>query len=153
MKWKVINFIETTKHKFWVAWYLLGVCRALLWRAIVHDLSKYGPAEAPYFEKALPKLKNLDYGSDEYMAAIASLGPALKHHYLRNSHHPEHWPNGFYDMSGLDVLEMLCDWKAAGRRHQTGDMRKSLEINAKRFDIEHAWMETLIQDAEEIGLI
>lgn len=54
MKWKVINWLETTKHKLWVAWYLIKTCHALLWRALVHDLSKYGQEEAPYFERALP---------------------------------------------------------------------------------------------------
>ena len=33
----------------------------------------------------------------------------------------------------LDILEMLCDWKAATLRHKDGDIRKSIEINQKRF--------------------
>lgn len=36
-------------------------------------------------------------------------------------------------MSLLDLLEMLCDWKAATMRHADGDIRRSVEINQKRF--------------------
>ena len=153
MKWKVINFIETTKHKLWVFWYLLGACRALLWRAIVHDLSKYSKAEAPYFERSLPKLRSLEYGSDEYMAAVDSLGPALENHYQKNTHHPEHWTCGFRGMSPLDRIEMLCDWRAATRRHATGNMRKSLSHNKERFGYDDIDFDSLWTDAQEIGLL
>lgn len=103
MKWRIINWIETTKHKGWVAWYMARVCVALIRRAIAHDLSKYSAEEAPYFEAALPRLRNLEYGSADYKAAIESLGPALKHHYEVNSHHPEyHGDFGIKAMSPLD---------------------------------------------------
>lgn len=151
MKWKFINFIETSKHKAWVFWYLFKACLALMHRAIVHDLSKYSQEEAPYFERALPKLRELEYGSMEYKEAIESLGPALAHHYRNNSHHPEYWYDGVYGMSPLDIIEMLCDHKAATRRHKTGDMEKSLEINAKRFD---GWRLIPFKNAAvEIGLV
>jgi len=153
MKWKIINFIETTKHKAWLAWYILKTCRALLWRATLHDLSKYSPEEAPYLEKVLPRLRNLEYGSDEYKEAIASLGPALKHHYFINSHHPEYWFSGIADMSLLDQMEMLCDWKAATRRHKTGNFGQSLKINEERFKYSFRKTEQFHRDATEIGLL
>jgi hypothetical protein len=40
---------------------------------------------------------------------------------------------GLHGMSLLDVLEMLCDWKAATLRHNDGDIRKSISLNQKRF--------------------
>lgn len=40
---------------------------------------------------------------------------------------------GLRGMSLLDLIEMLCDWKAATLRHNDGDIRKSIEINQKRF--------------------
>lgn len=44
------------------------------------------------------------------------------------------WPEyGIRGMSLLDLIEMLCDWKAATLRHNDGDIRKSIEINQKRF--------------------
>lgn len=44
------------------------------------------------------------------------------------------WPElGINGMSLLDLVEMLCDWKAATMRHNDGDIRRSIEINQKRF--------------------
>lgn len=40
---------------------------------------------------------------------------------------------GIRGMSLLDIIEMLCDWKAATMRHADGDLAKSIEINQKRF--------------------
>lgn len=39
------------------------------------------------------------------------------------------------EMNLIDILEMACDWKAATLRHNDGDIKKSLEINTKRFDL------------------
>jgi hypothetical protein len=61
--------------------------------------------------------------------------PALDHHYANNSHHPEHYKNGIDDMSLLDLVEMICDWKAASERHNNGNIRKSIEVNGKRFEM------------------
>lgn len=36
-------------------------------------------------------------------------------------------------MNLISLLEMLCDWKAATLRHNDGDIRKSIEINQRRF--------------------
>ena len=38
-------------------------------------------------------------------------------------------------MTLFDLIEMLCDWVAAGQRHDDGDIKKSLEINQERFNI------------------
>ena len=152
MRWRLINYMEVTKHKAWVVWYILKACRALIRRAIRHDLSKYSKYEAPHFEKALPSLRNLVYGSKEYMAAIESLGPVLKHHYRRNSHHPEYY-DGVEGMSPLDLIEMLCDWKAATKRHATGNFSESLEVNATRFGYDGLRTHTFKSAAWEIGLL
>ena len=36
-------------------------------------------------------------------------------------------------MNLIDLLEMMVDWKAAGMRHDDGDLMKSIEINQKKF--------------------
>lgn len=72
---------------------------------------------------------------------MAGLKPAIEHHYQVNSHHPEHYPDGFAGMSLLDRIEMYCDWKAAVKRNKNGDLNKSIEINAKRFNIPPEWVE------------
>jgi len=40
---------------------------------------------------------------------------------------------GLHGMTLLDLVEMLCDWKAATARHADGDIRRSIEVNQKRF--------------------
>ena len=36
-------------------------------------------------------------------------------------------------MNVFDKTEMVIDWRSATRRHKTGDIFKSIEINQKRF--------------------
>lgn len=36
-------------------------------------------------------------------------------------------------MTLIDLLEMLCDWKASSERHTDGDIYRSIEINQSRF--------------------
>lgn len=149
---KVRVFLETTQHKAWVFWYLLLACWTLMRRAWRHDWSKYSREESSHFEKATP-LTDLSYGSPEYYQELDKIQPALKHHYAANSHHPQHYKVGIYGMSPLDQIEMLCDWKAAGRRHKGGDIRKSIETNQRRFGDTNAFRQGLIRDAKEIGLL
>lgn len=104
-------------------------------RAACHDDSKFEEPEKSLFDEWSPKLSQMEYGSDEYMAALKALGPALDHHYRANRHHPEYFPNGITDMNLFDILEMMADWMAAGERVKDGDFAKSLRINIKRFKI------------------
>jgi hypothetical protein len=116
---------------------LLGLmARELMVRGEVHDASKLSPQEKPLFDEMTPLLKTLTYNSDEYKASLLKLGAALRHHYAANTHHPEHFENGVAGMSILDVVEMLCDWKAASERTKDGDIRKSIEVGIDRFKIE-----------------
>ena len=104
-------------------------------RSMEHDLSKLADPEKALFDEYTPKLRTLTYGSDEYEACRAAMGEALKHHYAHNSHHPEHYENGVAGMSLLDLIEMLCDWKAATKRHADGAIGKSLAINKELFGL------------------
>ncbi|MEN2465914.1 DUF5662 family protein [Ornithinibacillus sp. JPR2-1] len=103
-------------------------------RGRVHDKSKLESPEIEIFTEYTPKLAKSTYGSDEYNENLKGMQKALKHHYENNSHHPEHYPNGIQGMDLLDIIEMICDWKAATLRHDDGDIRKSIEINQKRFN-------------------
>lgn len=115
---------------------LLNKCSVeLLHRGERHDQSKLESPEVELFTEFTPKLAGSTYGSDEYEGFRKAMGPALDHHYANNSHHPEHWKNGIDDMSLLDIVEMLCDWKAASERHNNGNIRKSITINANRFNM------------------
>jgi len=113
---------------------LINTCVTdLLRRGERHDQTKLESPEVELFTEFTPKLAECTYGSAEYEGFRKAMGPALAHHYANNSHHPEHWKNGIDDMSLLDIVEMLCDWKAASERHNDGNIRKSITINADRF--------------------
>jgi hypothetical protein len=100
-----------------------------------HDSSKLKEPEKAYFDEATPKLKNLEYGSDEYKKSLEDIKPALDHHYANNSHHPDHYKNGINGMSLIDLVEMIADWKAACSRNKDSNIEKSLEINKEKFKI------------------
>ena len=101
-----------------------------------HDASKLEPPEKEDFDKYTPKLHTLTYGSPEYMKCVDELKKgALAHHYEVNAHHPEHYPDGMNGFDLFDLIELWCDWCAAVKRHDDGDIMKSIEFNAKRFDM------------------
>lgn len=105
----------------------------LMFRLENHDKSKLIPEEKTIFDEYTPKLKHSTYGSEEYKKFLKNMGVALKHHYENNRHHPEHFKNGIKDMTLIDLIEMVSDWKAATLRHNDGNIIKSIEINQERF--------------------
>lgn len=124
---------DTLDHINRVQELLNAFAYVLIERGRVHDASKLASPEKEIFDKETPTLKALTYGSDEYKAALERLKPALRNHYDENSHHPEHWADGIAGMDLLDVVEMFVDWKASSERNPGGDIRKSIDISAKRF--------------------
>ena len=125
---------ETHKHIKQVEHFIGIIMDELESRAEKHDGSKLISPEVEIFTEFTPKLANSTYGSDEYKKNLKGLGVALEHHYANNRHHPEHFENGIDDMNLVDIIEMLCDWKAASLRHKDGDINESIKINAHRFD-------------------
>jgi hypothetical protein len=121
----------------------------LLKRSRGHDASKLAEPELSVFDEYTWKLRDMTYNSPEYKAALAGMGPALQHHYEQNSHHPEHYPNGINGMTLVDLVELLCDWKAATLRHPDGDIEKSIELNNKRFGISDQLAEILLNTVRE----
>ena len=133
---KVIVWLwHTTVHKFWIMFDILNFCLRLIYRGIVHDLSKFSVFEIKGYSQTLPKLKGTTYGSDEYKELLSELKPILEHHYSHNRHHPEFYKNGVNDMALIDVVEMFIDWQVSCRKHADGDLTKSLSVNQKRFEL------------------
>jgi len=131
---KACNY-DTFRHIERVRNLLNEVVRDLLKRAEEHDQTKLESPEVELFTQYTEILAGLTYGSSEYEENRKKMGPALEHHYANNSHHPEHWPNGIEDMSLVDLIEMFVDWKAASERHNDGNILKSIEKNADRFNM------------------
>lgn len=130
-----VSDAETIKHIHEVSASLSEFASELLNRGKHHDKSKLESPEREIFANKHSELANTEYGTPEYKSLLEGVRPAIEHHYAKNRHHPQHWPNGINDMTLVDLVEMLCDWKAATKRNKNGNIRKSIEINAQKFNI------------------
>jgi len=120
-------FWYLTKHRFFVMIECFKV--GLIWRGLVHDLSKYSPREFfPYayhfYKKVPPKrddtgfYKPVDTGNPDFEMAWMN-------HYHRNKHHWQYWAVPidiavkFYDIPLVYCKEMVCDWAGAGKAQKS----------------------------------
>ena len=143
---------QTMRHIEAVRNYLGACIHELLSRQEQHDQSKLEPPEVEAYDAITHQLRGLTYGSEAYRAVLRAQKPAIDHHYQVNRHHPEHFERGYREMTLIDLLEMLCDWKAATLRHADGDIQQSIVINQNRFGYSEelaqilrntiAWLET-----------
>lgn len=143
---------ETYKHILKVQEWINHACHNLSRRSSVHDQSKLESPELELFDEWTPKLKEVEYNSPEYKDMLGHLKPALDNHYAKNRHHPEHWAEGINDMSLLDLLEMVCDWKAATERNANGNIMKSLQVNKERYNISDQLYKVLLNTINELGM-
>lgn len=131
---KIVHF-ETWEHIHEVQKLLSIVQVELMERSLFHDRSKiYSEEECAGFTKFAPKLKETEYGTEEYFSMLKDMKPIIQHHVTNNRHHPE-YHGGIENMTLVDLIEMVCDWKAATLRTKDGDIRKSLPVNKERFGI------------------
>lgn len=136
-----IQAVQTELHR---------ACFELMGRAGDHDRSKLQEPEKAVLDKYTPLLKDTAYTGPPRIED-PEFQEYLKHHYAWNSHHPEHHEAGIGGMSLLDLIEMLCDWRAASQRHPSGSIDQSLEINRKRFQIDPVLYGILVNTAKELG--
>lgn len=127
--------VETYRHVQTVRKHINNFISALMDRGEHHDDSKFVEPELSGFASIGEKLGVTEYGSPEYKQLLVELRPTLEHHYSRNRHHTEFHKNGINDMTLVDLVEMLCDWKAATERNKNGNIRKSIEHNAERYEM------------------
>lgn len=143
---------ETDKHIRKVNELAGILVRRIVDQTNIHDESKLCVPEINYFAEYTHKLAATTYGSAEYNEVLATIKPALDHHYANNRHHPEHFPNGVSGMNLADLVEMLCDWKASAGRHLDGNILKSIDINSKRFNLSEDLVSILRNTAELLEL-
>ena len=138
---------DTKQHIQQVRVFTEKIAEAIIDRGDYHDQSKLQSPEKEIFDEYTPKLATTTYGSEEYKTYLEEMKVALSYHYSKNRHHPEYHLNGINGMNLVDLVEMLCDWKAATMRHNDGDIMKSIEFNQKRFgyddDIKHLMINTV----------
>lgn len=140
--------VETIKHIEKVREVVRVFISKLVTRAIDHDRLKLESPEVEIFAEYTPKLADTTYGSEEYMQFLEEMKPALQHHYANYRHHPEHFEKGINDMNLVDLVEMFCDWKASSMRHNDGNLLKSIDINASRFNMTSQLKQIFINTAK-----
>lgn len=127
--------LGTIEHIAKVRQFVEEMAKQLQQRGFDHDRSKLSSPEVEVFDIITSRLRGLTYGSEEYKAVLREQKPAIEHHQKSNRHHPEYHADGVDGMNLIDLLEMICDWKAASMRHADGDIMKSIEINTERFGL------------------
>lgn len=142
---------ETQEHIKNVGIYMDRIMGGLVGRRMSHDESKMQSPEKEIFIKYTPKLKNSTYNSEEYKQFLKEMKPALDHHYKVNDHHPEWFEKGISGMDLVNLIEMICDWKAATLRHKDGDIKRSIEQNQKRFGYSDELKQILLNTLKYFG--
>lgn len=115
------HFKVITKHK----WEVFKACCkvGLVWRGIVHDLSKYSITEfvasAKYFQG---NRSPIDAEKNKVGYSVA-----WQNHKGKNKHHWHYWTD-FEDgkliilrMPPKYLIEMICDWVGAGKAYNKGN--------------------------------
>lgn len=144
---KYLNYL--LRHK----WYVLIECfkRGLIWRGILHDLSKFRPDEfipyARYFYGNYPEWKKTPSGIKEQYFGLTKEKVELNFDYAwllhqkRNPHHWQYWilkeDSGnvkVFEIPYLYKLEMLCDWIGAGKA-----LGIKSPINDKYYELRNWW--------------
>ena len=127
---KAMQHIEKVRN------YLNMVAKDFLDRGEKHDQSKLIPPEDKYLDYHSQNVDKVKYGTKQYYDFINTMKDGATAHYKHNSHHPEHYKNGINGMNLFDLLEMVCDWKVASSTYANGNIKRSLEINRKRHNID-----------------
>lgn len=140
--------VNTIKHIESVRKYIRLFVDKLTTRGVEHDRLKLESPEVEIFTEYTPKLASSTYGSEEYNDFLKEMNVALQHHYANYRHHPEHFNKGINDMNLIDIVEMLCDWKAASLRQHDGNLLKSIELNANRFGYDDQLKQIFINTAK-----
>lgn len=111
MKRHVAYLKYVLRHK----WFVLIASKRTgcsLWRALLHDMSKFRPSE--FFSYAYTFY---DKNGRSCVAITDRFNIAWKHHQNRNPHHWEYWVSEHspLEMPHKYVREMVSDWMGAGR--------------------------------------
>lgn len=148
---KIDSSTETSQHIAAVEHYLEQIIHELIERLATHDVSKLHDPEKAAFDRFTPMARNITYGSATYKLRLEEMKDALEHHYAHNRHHPEHFPNGIEDMTLVDLIEMMADWKGASMRHTDGNIYRSISVGTERFHIGDQLASILRNTAREMG--
>jgi hypothetical protein len=147
------NLVSTLLHKFYVLILIMRFSLRLIWRGLIHDNSKLCADEFVGFASVIDRLNTSTYGKPDYDQSKDMIKKTLQLHYSRNRHHPEYF-SGLNQMNFLDIIEMYFDWRAATKRHRSGNIARSINLNQERFKIADQLKDILENTAmDELGRV
>lgn len=106
----------------------------LMRRASVHDHSKFSMEEIEALSSVSEKQKDDDGFTNPDYKLNKEQENLISKHWANNRHHPEHF-NSIYDMTTLDILEMICDWHARSVEFGTDLLEFVIHRQSNRFHL------------------
>ena len=126
-----------------------------IWDGFFNFLSP-GSKNNPFNIRSHPprdKFKKANYGSKEYQECIDAVKPAVDHHYANNRHHTSFHGGTIDGMNLVDIIEMVCDWKAAVRRSPDKNLEDTLEYSFDKYGIGDQMQKIIVTTLEDLGWI
>ena len=127
---------DTLLHISEVKENLETVASELRKRGEAHDRTKLQELEFDAFVSTRDQFKKANYGTKEYDACVSAVKPAVVHHHKNNRHHTDFHENGINDMTLIDIIEMVADWRAAARRSPDKKFADTLDYAKKKYGID-----------------
>lgn len=156
----MIKYILTVlKHK----WFVFLACRKIghipLWRAIIHDWSKFTSSEyKPYRDKVLNNGETKN---------VREYGYAWLHHQNHNPHHWEYWKffwqgdphfydglikNDCFPMPETYIWEMIADWMGSSKLYtQSWDITDWVPENLSKMQFHPETKDKVIKFLDSLG--
>jgi hypothetical protein len=144
---------DTLLHISEVKENLEQVATLLRQRGESHDRSKLQEFEFDAFVSTREQFKKANYGTPEYQACVDAIRPAVEHHYRNNRHHTDFHANGVNNMTLIDVVEMIADWKAASRRSPDKKFVDTLDFAKNKYKIDDQLFGIIENTLKELGWI
>ncbi len=159
----ISHFKTITKHRHMVIRHCLSA--GILWRGLLHDLSKYTPTEFCQGARFYKGTRSPNEAERETLG----FSKAWMHHKGRNRHHFEYWTDynpetrkvGPVKMPLVFVKEMFCDRVAASKIYQKENYnqnqpleyflkgKSNRSIHPETSDLIESWLRMLSEEGEE----
>jgi hypothetical protein len=160
---KYMKYVLT--HKWFVFWAGIQLGGIPIWRLIVHDWTKFTPAEwTPYVNRFFgnggykPSPNSKGYNHQLNKGQNTAFDEAWKHHWQNNPHHPEYWNKGTDVAIYMPVTytrEMVADWCGAGFAQGKPDIMGWYQANDRLVIHERTrqLVEHVLNEAQRKGII
>ena len=144
---------DTILHVSEVAENLEAMASQLRQRGLSHDRTKFQALEFDAFVSTREQFKKANYGTQDYQDCVAAVRPAVDNHHENNRHHTDYHKNGINDMTLIDVMEMLADWKAAARRSPDRKFEDTLEYAKNKYAIDDQLFKIIVNTLKSLAWI